>query len=161
MCIQISEADEELVTLSHSQPAVLSYSPSYTPPPHSSPHHTVDQSPSVAMPTDTVNTTPQTPAIDSHTAQELKKLAKHDRCNLQSGSGCGFNQLSSVLYRYLTQREKRLKHRRVTAEAALRQQEELLRREQELDEEERKINSIISQAMSGLHPTTARYTVVT
>lgn len=154
MFYQISEGDEE--SLSHTQPA---YSPSHTPPPHSSPHHTADQSPSVPMPTDTVNTSP---TIDSHTTRELKKLAHHDRYHQPpERQWVWFNQLLSAFHRYLTQREKRLKQRRLAAEAALRQQEELLRREQELDEEERKIDSIITQAMSGLHHTTARYTVVT
>lgn len=64
--------------------------------------------------------------------------------------------------RYLTRREQRLEQRRLTAEAALRQQEELMRREQELDKEEEEINSIISKALLGLHPKTtasARYRV--
>ena len=58
--------------------------------------------------------------------------------------------------RYLTERERYLQERRRTAEEALRRQEELARREQALDQEEREIDSIVNQALQGLHPT-ARY----
>ena len=51
------------------------------------------------------------------------------------------------LLRGLTQRERRLQKRRHTAETALRQQQALLEREQQLDREEENVNRLVDQAM--------------
>ena len=53
-----------------------------------------------------------------------------------------------LLYgRYLTQREKRVLKHKAAAEAALKKQQELMLREQEITKQEEEVNRIINQAM--------------
>ena len=59
-----------------------------------------------------------------------------------------FINQSFLLYgRYLTQREKRVLKHKAAAEAALKKQQELMLREQEITKQEEEVNRIINRAM--------------
>ena len=53
-----------------------------------------------------------------------------------------------ALYRYLSQREQRILKRRKAAEEVLKQQQELLKKEQILDQEEEKVNKLVTKALA-------------